>query len=188
MNTPYIPVPEMTALGLKESARLQTDKIGVCDLSNPVYFMLDLGIAPLQIADGGDQLVILNETIVQPRRIFLDGRDHPADPDPTWLGHSIGHWEGETLVVDTIGTNGLGRALNGLVTNGPGGRPAAGPRLPTSAALHLVERMRLLEAGGILEVETTVDDPTLYRRPFTFKKYFQRRPDITLVEYQCVED
>lgn len=188
VSTPYLPPPVFTEWGREESARLQTDNVGVCDLSNPAYFMVDSGVSPLQILDGGNQIVILNETIMQPRRIYTDGRKHPDDPDPTWLGHSIGHWEGETLVVDTVGTNGRGRALNGLISNGPGGQPSTAPRLPASDRLHLVERIRLIEGGQILEVSTTVDDPKTYQQPFSFKKFFQRRPDIDLIEFQCVDN
>lgn len=186
--TPYVPQPEFTEWGRQESARLQTDKVGICDLTNPVYFMVDFGISPLQILDGGNQIVVLTEVVVQPRRIYTDGRKHPDEPDPTWLGHSIGHWEGDTLVVDTVGTNGLGRALNGLISNGPGGPLSSAPRLPASDRLHVVERIRLLEGGQILEDAITIDDPKTYQRPFSFKKYFQRRPDIDLLEYQCVDN
>lgn len=187
-TTPYEPQPQFTEWGRQQSQKLSIDQVGVCDLSNPVYFMGDIGTSPLQILDGGNQLTILTETVVQPRRIYTDGRRHPADPDPTWLGHSIGRWEGDTLVVDTVGTNGRGRALNGLVSNGPGGAASAAPRLPASEQLHVIERLRLLEGGQILENTTTIDDPKTYARPFTFKKYFQRRPDIDLLEFQCVDE
>lgn len=188
VTTPYVPQPEFTEWGRQESARLQVDKVGVCDLTNPVFFMVDFGVSPLQILDGGNQIVIFTETIIQPRRIYMDGRGHPDDPDPTWLGHSVGHWEGDTLVVDTVGTNGRGRALNGLISNGPGGPASTAPRLPASDQLHLVERIRLLEDGQVLEDTITIEDSKTYLRPFTFKKYFQRRPDIDLFEFQCVDD
>lgn len=185
-NTPYTPTPEFTQFGKQESERLQVDNVGVCDLSNPVFFMVDLGMLPLQILDGGNQIDIQNEFIMQPRRIYTDGRPHPADPDPTWLGHSIGHWEKDVLVVDTIGTNGRGRALNGLTSNGPGAPVSREPRLPSSESLHVIERLRLLEKGTILEDEFMIEDPKIYTRPFSFKKYFQRRQDVDLVEMQCI--
>ena len=68
-------------------------------------------------------LVILSESVPGFRQVFLDGRAHPADPNPTWTGHSIGTWDGDTLVIDTVGFNGKIRVAG-----------------PSTERLHMVER------------------------------------------------
>src|SRR6185369_12672958 len=90
------------------------------------------------------------------RYIYTDGRKHPSkdDYDPTTNGHSIGHWDGDTLIVDTILFNGSG------VTRIPGG----GVRTPDS---HLVERYRLLAGGNRLAVTFTWEDPKTFEKPHT---------------------
>jgi hypothetical protein len=66
------------------------------------------GFFPTQILQGHNQIVLLNEWVAVPRRIYMDGRGHPPVEEmlPRWEGHSIGHWEGDTLVVDTTRVNG----------------------------------------------------------------------------------
>jgi hypothetical protein len=86
------------------------------------------------------------------RQIFMDGRKHPAELDPTWFGHSIGWWEGDTLVIDTIGFNDkfwfdrLGH--------------------PHTEQLHTIERWTRKDFGT-LENKVTIEDPGAYARPFT---------------------
>ncbi len=107
------------------------------------------------------------------RQIFMDGRAHPEDPDPTWYGHSIGHWEGDTLVVDTVGFNDvfwfdfLGH--------------------PHTEQLRTVERYTRTNFGT-LENVTTVIDPGAYEKPFTIKYSAQLRPGWELMEYICNEN
>jgi hypothetical protein len=95
--------------------------------------------------------VLLNEWVAVPRRIYTDGRGHPPAEDmlPSWEGHSIGHLEGDTLVVDTIGVNGRTRPLNGYFAGGVNATPESlkAPRLPSSDQMHLVERFRLVGNG-----------------------------------------
>ncbi len=88
-----------------------------CSPNGPVFFMSEVGIFPLQFLEAPDQIVILREASGMPRRIYIDGRGHPDDLEPSWMGHSIGHWDGDTLVVDTVGLNGLARAMNGVGSN-----------------------------------------------------------------------
>ena len=90
------------------------------------------------------------------RRIYVDGRGHPPNGKPTWMGHSIGRYDGDTLVVDTIGIK-EGRRLD---SQGH----------PYTDALHLVERIRRVEKS--LEVEVTIDDPKAYKN--TWKKKIVR--------------
>jgi hypothetical protein len=111
-------------------------------------------------------LVIMGGT---PRQIYLDGRPHPKDPNPTWLGHSIGHWDGDTLVVDTIGFNGLAWYERGL---------------PATEDLHVIERYRRPDLGH-LELEMTVEDPAVLERPWTTKRVSNLDPDGDFEENIC---
>jgi hypothetical protein len=81
------------------------------------------------------------------RQIFTDGRPHSADPNPSWLGESVGHWEGDTFVIDTIGQNGK----TWLDEEG----------LPTTESLHVIEKFRRPDFGH-LEIENIIDDPKAY--------------------------
>jgi hypothetical protein len=111
------------------------------------------------LAPARSELVVLREASGIPRRIFMDGRAHPPADEivPTWNGHSIGAWEDDVLVVDTVATNGRARAANGVGSNA---RPSSidnDPRFPLSDELHLVERFRLVADGELLEDEMTIE-------------------------------
>jgi hypothetical protein len=106
------------------------------------------------------------------RQIFMDGRPHPADPNPTWLGDSIGHWDGDTLVVDTVGLNGL----SWVDESG----------LPTTESLHVIERIRRTDLGH-LEIVNTVDDPKAYTKPWSFTTHPVMLKG-ELMEYICQEN
>ena len=119
-------------------------------------------------------LVILNEgSVPGVRQVFLDGRTHPADPSPTWLGDSIGTWDHDTLVVDTIGFNDKGWIDN------------AGH--PQTERLHVVERYRRPDLGH-LELEITIDDPGAYSKPWKMRRSLMLAPDEEIREYICNEN
>jgi hypothetical protein len=106
------------------------------------------------------------------RQIFTDGRPHSADPNPSWLGESIGHWEGDTFVVDTIG-------LNGKTWIDEAG-------IPTTDALHVIERFHRTDLGH-MDIEHTVEDPKVYTKPWKFTTH----PILLqgeLMEYICQEN
>ncbi|MCP5145250.1 MAG: hypothetical protein H6978_10600 [Gammaproteobacteria bacterium] len=154
----------------------------------PAGMMNGSNFFPIEIIQRPEQVTILFELMQQVRRVFTDGREHPVpdDLEQSWMGHSVGHWDGDTLVVDTIGVragplNGSGAAVIKRDTD-------ADPRMPYTATLHVTERMRLLEDGDVLEVELTIDDPTVYTRPFNVKRYWQRSPDTPMIEYICTEN
>ena len=143
---------------------------------------------PMEFIQRPEQITILFELMQQVRRVFLDGRAHPAldDLEQSWMGHSIGRWEGTTLVVDTVGVK--AGSLNGSgssVVARTGDRDA---RMPYTETLHLTERMRLLDDGQILETEQTIDDPTVYTAPYTLKRYFKRSAETPIIEYICTEN
>jgi hypothetical protein len=190
-NTLWPTNPPFTDWGAAESRRLsEPEGFTPCSPTGPVFAMWELGLFPIQILESPGQLVIIRETGGMPRRIYTDGRAHPPpdELEPTWMGHSIGRWDGEVLVIDTVGTNGRARAMNGVGSNAKVSVDDAKPRLPASDQLHLVERWRLVAGGQLLEDELTITDPKTYTEPIVVKHYFQRRPDIDMLEYSCVEN
>jgi len=187
-NTLWPAEPPFTPWGAAESSRLaQIENVVPCQPGGPIFAMWELGLFPIEILEAPGRLVIKPENIALPRRIYLDGRGHPPSDElePTWMGHSIGRWEGDVLVVDTIGTNGRTRGMNGVGSNARVSLDDAKPRLPVSDQLHLVERLRLVADGEMLEDEMTITDPKAYTRPLVVKHYWQRRPDIDVLEYFC---
>jgi hypothetical protein len=131
---------------------------------------LDLG----KFVQTRDLLVILVEgSVPGVRQVFLDGRKHPDDPSPTWLGHSIGRWDRDTLVVDTIGFNDRGWLDN------------AGH--PQTEKLHIVERYRRVDLGH-LDVDITIDDPGAYTKPWKVHRILELAPHEEIQEYICNEN
>jgi hypothetical protein len=187
-NTLWPANPPFTPLGASESKRLSDIRNVVpCQPGGPIFAMWEFGLFPIEILEAPDRIVIKPENVALPRRIFLDGRPHPPDLEPSWMGHSIGTWDGEVLVVDTIGTNGKTRAINGVGSNAGVSSEDAKPRLPASDQLHLVERLRIVAGGEVLEDEMTITDPKIFTAPIVVKHYWQRRPDIEVLEYYCGE-
>jgi hypothetical protein len=116
-------------------------------------------------------VVILYESPNSPHRtVFTDGRDLPKDPNPTWLGYSIGRWEGDTLVVTSAGFNDMGWL------------DSAGH--PQTESLRITERLRRRDFGH-MDFEMTVDDPKVFTRPFTVKTERLLAPDTELLEDIC---
>jgi hypothetical protein len=194
-NKPNTPEPQFTAWGAersREQGRLgpELPTPGACEPINPAGFVG--GFFPAQFLQGKNQIVLLNEWVAVPRRFYTDGRGHPSAEDllPSWQGHSIAHWEGDTLVVDTIGLNGKTRPLNGYFANSVNATPESlkVPRLPSSDQMHLVERYRLVGDGNIMEVTRTITDPKAYLRPFSNTVYLERRPDVDVQEYYCSDN
>ena len=187
-NTEWPSNPPFTPWGKERSHWLaDIENVVPCQPGGPIFAMQDIGIFPIEILEAADRIVIKPENSALPRRIFTDGRGHPADLEPSWMGHSIGRWEGDVLIVDTIGTSGRTRGMNGVGSNARVSRDDSKPRLPVSDQLHLVERIRLLADGEILEDEMTITDPKAYTAPLVFTHYWQRRPDIEVLEYVCGE-
>jgi hypothetical protein len=118
-------------------------------------------------------LVMFSEAPQPPRQIFLDGRSHPSDPIPTWLGHSVGRWEGDTLVVDSTGFN----DRSWLDLNGH----------PHTEQLHVVERYRRPDLGH-MELEMTVQDPGALKAPWIMKRTYLLNPKDDVLETVCAEN
>jgi hypothetical protein len=128
---------------------------------------------PLEIMQEPNRIAILFEAWNTFKVIPTDGRDHPKDLDPTWMGNSVGHWEGNTLVIDTIGFNEKSR----IDTIGH----------PHSDQLHVVERLTRTDAMHIT-YEVTINDSKVYTKPFTNKRTFNLKPQWELMEYSCEEN
>jgi hypothetical protein len=123
-----------------------------------------------QIVQGINAVVIMYEYPHLFRIIPTDGTPHPVDPDPTWMGNSVGHWEGDTLVVDTVGFNDK--------TELPGG-------FRHSEALHVVERFTRVDYEN-LDYVATVEDPNVFQEPWKIELGFPLRTDLsTIGEFIC---
>lgn len=120
-----------------------------------------------------DRLIILTERNMQYRQIFMDGRVFPKDLTPTWNGYSIAHWEGDTLMVSTVGFR------DDLWLD------AAGKPLTESA--RMLEKIRRPNYGT-LEVEITIDDPKAYTAPWTVTLKQPLVLDSELMDYYCLEN
>jgi hypothetical protein len=116
---------------------------------------------PFEIRQTAQEVYIISEMDHWVRRIYMDGRGHPDGYPSTWMGHSVGKYEGNTLVVDTAAIN----ETTWIDTLGH----------PHSDALHLVERFRR-PSHDTLEIEVTFDDAKAYTRPWTGKKVYQLEP------------
>jgi Domain of unknown function (DUF3471) len=116
-------------------------------------------------------MLIMYESPNSPHRtVFTDGRDLPQDPNPTWLGYSVGRWDGDTLVVTTAGFNDKGWL------------DSAGH--PQTESLRITERLRRRDFGH-MDLEMTIDDPKVFTRPFTIKRERVLAPDTDLLEDVC---
>jgi hypothetical protein len=126
---------------------------------------------PFEILQTPKVVYFLMEYDQAVRRVYIDGK-HPQELDPSWLGHSIGHWEGRTLVVDTVGYN----DATWLDMRGH----------PHSDALHTIERFTLSDDGNNLQHEITIDDPKMYSKPWQgVTKSHPRKPGLVLQEFIC---
>ena len=124
---------------------------------------------PFKILNSDGVIVILYEALHSYRQIFMDGRNHPKDPDPTWYGDSIGKWDGDTLVVDTVGFN--DKSWLFFV-------------VPHTEMLHVTQRLRRPDLGH-LEIETTYEDPGTFKTPVKFKMMNVLTPDEEVQEVVC---
>jgi hypothetical protein len=124
------------------------------------------------ILETADEVTILFEMPRMVRRIRMNAT-HPAALEPSYLGDSVGRWEGNTLVVDSVGFNGHAE----LDARGQ----------PTSAKLHTIERFTPAADGGI-DIETTIEDAEYYTQPFVIKRAWKKSPARHPYEYDCMEN
>jgi len=116
-------------------------------------------------------MVIIHESPNSPNRtVFTDGRDLPKDPNPTYMGYSVGRWDGDTMVVTTTGFNDKGWL------------DSAGH--PQTESLRVTERFHRRDYGH-MDFEITIDDPKVFTKPFTIKTQRTLQPDTELLEDVC---
>jgi hypothetical protein len=134
---------------------------------------MNVGGYPIQIVQYGNYLALLFEQNTWFHVVAL-GRDHAKNLEPTWFGDSVGKWDGDTLVIDTIGFNGKTR----IDTIGH----------PHSDQMHLVERFQFTDSDHIA-YEVTVDDPKTYTKPWkNTRTLWRMKPGQELLEYSCEEN
>jgi len=125
---------------------------------------------PWKVVQTPGVTIILFENFTQYRQIFTDGRGFPTERNPTWFGYSIGKWDGDTFVVDTVG-------FNDKSWLDDGGHPR-------SDAMHTIERFRRRDFGH-LDIEFTFDDPKAYTKPWSVTVPFELLPDTDIIENIC---
>jgi hypothetical protein len=128
---------------------------------------------PIEIVQSPDRLTILHEVAHNVRRFYI-GQQHPKDLKISYLGHSVAHWEGDTLVVDTIGINGASFIDDEGSSH--------------SDKEHIVERFHKIDGGRQLQVDTTIEDPVTLEHSYGYSRFFQWRPDVRPQEYICEEN
>jgi hypothetical protein len=134
--------------------------------------MFALGVGPFYILQTPKMVVFMEEAGQQVRRVYLNV-PHSPNAKTSWYGESVGHYEGDTLVIDTVGLN---------------TKTVVEPyRTPHTEKLHVTERWRLIDGGNGLQVDITVDDPDTYYQPWsTYQRY--QRGDRPLSEFICAEN
>jgi hypothetical protein len=134
-------------------------------------FVMNIGGMPMKFFQSPGMIALYIESSGMTRFIHMDGREHSARPNPTYLGESIGHWDGDTLVVDSAGFEPdtlfqMGK-LNGSVRAQGDPSPLAGVVFgPHGPNLRLVERMRLVDFNT-LEIQTTIYDDSVFKQPYS---------------------
>jgi hypothetical protein len=129
--------------------------------------------APYKLIQTPGSIAMLYEQDTSFRQIFIDGRKLPADPQPSWLGYSVGKWDGDSLIVDTAGFN----DRSWLDAFGH----------PHSEAMRVTERFRRRDFGH-MEVQITVNDPVMYTKPFTIKFTHLLQAESDILETFCSEN
>jgi hypothetical protein len=127
---------------------------------------------PFQVIQTPGQVAILYEAFHSFRVIPTDGRKHPDDTEPGYLGDSVGHWEGDTLVVDVTGFN---------------DKTWIGPAVFHSEALHVTERYTRADYDTLI-YEATMEDPKVFTKAWTQRMVIRLRPGERLREYECIEN
>jgi hypothetical protein len=136
----------------------------------PIIYLYPL---PMQIVQTPGEVIMLFEWDSLRRQIFTDGRAHDTTLGPLWMGDSIGHWEGDTLVTDTVNFN----DKTWLDRMGH----------PHSDALHVVERIRRIDHDHLVD-DITIEDPKAYTKPWTAHLPFVLKPKWTLAEQFCEDE
>ena len=175
------PLP-LTAWGMEKfkANRPTGPNITSIDSNDPDFQCFPSGVPriylflyPIEFVHTPGRVLILFEYGHMIRQIFTDGRGHLKDADPTWMGDSIGHWEGDTLVAETTG-------LNDKTWFGYGGQPH-------SEELRVVERFRRTDHDTLM-IDITLDDPKAYTTPLHTQKKYILKPNWNITEFVCEDN
>lgn len=128
---------------------------------------------PIEFLFTPGRVSIITESYSMVRRVYTDGSELPPDPDPTYLGTSVGRWEGDTLIIETTGILPETSPLAGITGH--------------SEKMRVTERVRLIEPD-VLEITSTVDDPAVFLEPYTSVARYQRHRDWKVMEYVCAQN
>jgi len=183
LSPPQAPQPPLKPQFLKEwqaktQAAREADAKGT-PLANNATLCLPEGMPammgatfPIEFLQSKGQVTVIEEAFTQVRRILLDQPQKAIDDvEPGFYGHSVGKWEGDTLVVDTVGVKESVRYQN----------------IPHSANMRIRERIRLV-SPDVMWNEITVDDPETLDKPWTFTIAYRRMPGYQLLEYICEDN
>jgi hypothetical protein len=173
-------LPE-TAVPLKPKARaIVKERLDQLGKDNPFSRCLPPGVpaawmqpSPMKIVQTSGVTFVLYENRGMYRQIFADGRALPKEPNPSWMGYSIGRWDGDVFVAETTGFNDK-TWLDGI-------------GLPHGERLRVTERLQRRDFGH-LDLEVTIDDEEYYERPWTVKVTLELTPDTELLEDVCLEN
>jgi len=170
-GAPLSPTPEYAAVreelnarGLEDSDTANCLPPGLPAIMTQPY--------PMEFLLTPGKVTIVIEAYTQVRHIYTDGRPLPEDPNPKFFGTSVGHWDGDVLVVETVGFS----PLTQLARN-----------LPHSGSMRIVERFQLSDPDT-MTIETTITDPGALEGPYTTASTLRRHRDWTIAEYICQEN
>ncbi len=162
-------LPFTPAGAAKHKSKQAPNAVEACTVHH--FGQIITGPLPVEILQSDKRVTLLYENDHEVRRVFMDGRGHPRDLDATTMGHAIGHWEGDTLVIDTVGLR------EGWF------RPEG---VPYTGNAHVVERLTLDKGGDKIHVTLTLEDPEYYARPVEVTRELKRMPDGEILEDLCV--
>lgn len=152
------------AEGVSQSAQVRCLPPGMPNIMRQPY--------PLEFLFTPGRVTVLTETYSQARRIYTDGRELPDDPDFLFNGTSVGRWDGDTLLVDTVG-------FSPLIHYTPG--------VPHGEQMRIHEKI-WLEKSDVLRIETTITDPGVLEEPFVQQIAYRKEPTWEIREYVCEEN
>jgi hypothetical protein len=176
-NPPEVPDSQLTVQGLAAVERFRATASNNKDTNLakclPHFLTQVVPLSLYKIVQSGDLIVILQDGqgMPLPRQIFVDGRPLPDSPNPSWMGYSVGNWEGDMLVVETIGFNN-----RGLVPGATG--------IPMTETTRITERFERIDFGH-MKLQIVFEDPQTLNKPWTFNLTPQLQADTELLEFVC---
>jgi hypothetical protein len=162
---------QVSAIALRKEREENLGKDGPSTQCLPFGFLTAGGGYPIKLIQTAGLILMLSEDF-EYRQIFTDGRELPKDPNPAWMGYSIGRWDGDTLVVESTGYNERTWLEDGY---------------PHTENLRITERIKRSDFGH-LTIEATWSDPKFYEKSWTTKVNGILTPDTELLEYVCAEN